>query len=434
MNKRAQKAYEKAMDYYEEGNIDKALEICEEALSEGLDNALVLNFKGLLLYQKGNLSEAVTVWKINQDLNNDEVAGNYIRDSEADKNRLELYKQGERALKQLNVDEALKLFKQCAESDFNCIKVNTGIGMCYQKKGDPYRAKEYIDKALKIDQNAVTAKVINKELKESGIYLETTNSSKGALMFITSLVVILALVAGFYLVMAKFKNKDFTQIIEKPKNVEAQEEENNKTVENKKGKESVEELEKIQESQINKTEETKKEESTSKKLDSEKLKALMAGNDLDGVYEELKNVEAESVSSQDSDIYNKAVKLMRNEGASKFYDYGLWYFNQGNYKEAAISLDKAYEYCEGNAYKEHILFYRASNYLKNADEKNALKQFEEYYSKYPKGVYTEEALYELAILTNSIDKEKSKKYANTLINNFPRSIYVNDRIAAIARS
>lgn len=433
MNKKAQKAYDKAMDYYEKGKIDKALEICEEALSEGLDNVSVLNFKGLLLYQKGNLGEAITVWRINQDLNNDEVAGSYIRDSEADKNRLELYKQGERALKQLNVDEALKLFKQCAESDFNSIKVNTGIGMCYQKKGDPYRAKEYIDKALKIDQNAVTANVIDKELKESGIYLETTNSSKGALIVITSLVVILALVAGVYLVMAKFKNKDFTQIIGQPKNVAAQEE-NNKTVENKEAKESAEELGKIQESQINKTEEREKEESPSKKLNSEKLKALMAGNDLDGVYEELKNVKAESVSSQDSEIYNKAVKLMKNEGASKFYDYGLWYFNQGNYKDAGISLDKAYEYCEGNAYKEHILFYRASNYLKNADEKNALKQYEEYYSKYPKGVYTEETLYELAVLTNSIDKEKSKKYANTLINNFPGSIYVNDKLAAISRS
>lgn len=433
MNKKAQKAYDKAMDYYEKGKINKALEICEEILSEGLDNGPVLNFKGLLLYQKGNLSEAVTVWKINQDLNNDEVAGNYIRDSEADKNRLELYKQGERALKQLNVDDALQLFKKCAESDFNCIKVNTGIGMCYQKKGDLYRAKEYIDKALRIDQNAVTAKIIDKELKEKGVYLETANSSKGALIVVTSLVVIFALAAGAYLVIVKFKNKDLSQIIGKARSIEAQEEKNDKTVENKEAKES-EEQGKTEEDKSDKSEEASREESQNKKLDVENLKTLVASNDFDGIYEELKNVKAEAVSSQDSEIYNKAVKLMKNEGASKFYDYGLWYFNQGNYKAAGISLDKAYEYCEGNAYREHILFYRASNYIKNADEKNALKQYEEYYSKYPKGVYTEETLYELAILVNSTDKEKSKKYANALINNFPRSIYVNDRIADIAKS
>ena len=142
MNKKAQKAYDKAMDYYEKGKINKALEICEEILSEGLDNAPVLNFKGLLLYQKGSLSEAVTVWRINQDINNDEIAGNYIKDSEADKNRLDLYKQGEKALNQLNIDKALEVFNRCAESDFNAIKVNTGIGMCYQKNGVFYRDKE----------------------------------------------------------------------------------------------------------------------------------------------------------------------------------------------------------------------------------------------------------------------------------------------------
>lgn len=425
MNKRAKKAYDKAMDYYEKGKINKALEICEEILSEGLDNAQVLNFKGLLLYQKGNLNEAVTVWKINEDLNNDDIARNYIRDSEADKKRIELYKQGERALKQLNIDNALELFKICAESDFNAIKVNTGIAICYQKKGEFYRAKKYVDKALAIDQNAVTAKIIEKELKENGVYSETKNSSNVFLIGVTSLFVVIAIVAGGYLVVAKFKNKDFSHIIEQANSGVISEEKENTTAESK---ESVAE-EKEQENQGN-----KQEEPQSKKIDPEKLKILISNNDLDGVYDQLKNVKAESVSSEDSEIYNRAIKLMKSDGVLKFYDYGLWYFNKGNYNDAGISLDKAYTYCEGNSYKEHVLFYRASNSLKRADDKTALKQYEEYYSQYPKGVYTDEALYQLALLTNSDDKEKSKKYANTLINNFPRSIYVNDKLTGIATS
>ena len=423
MNKRAKKAYDKAMDYYEKGKISKALEICEEILSEGLDNAPVLNFKGLLLYQKGNLNDAVTTWKINEDLNNDKVARNYIRDSEVDEKRIELYKQGERALKQLNIDKALELFKICAESDFNAIKVNTGLGICYQKKGDFYRAKKYVDKALGIDQNAVTAKIIEKELKENGVYSETKNSSNGFLIGVTSLFVVIAIIAGGYLVMAKFKNKDFSQIIEKAKNGGILKESTTSTVE-----------EKEQENQEIKPEEVVNQEPESKKIDTEKLKTLIANNDLDGVYDQLKNVKPESVSSEDSEIYNKAIKLMKSDGVLKFYDYGLWYFNKGNYNDAGISLDKAYTYCEGNSYKEHVLFYRASNSLKRVDDRAALKQYEEYYSQYPKGVYTDEVLYQLVLLTNSDDKEKSKKYANTLINNFPRSIYVNDKIAGIARS
>lgn len=429
MNKKAQKAYGKAMDCYEKGKINKALEICEEILSEGLDNAPVLNFKGLLLYQKGNLSEAVTVWSINQDINNDEMARNYIKDSEADKNRLDLYKQGEKALSQLKIENALEAFNKCAESGFNAIKVNIGIGMCYQKKGDFYRAKEYIDKALRIDESAVAAKIIDKELKENGVYSETSNSSKGALILITSLIVIAVLAAGVYIFMTKFKNKGIFQVANETNSIQASEEQNDKPAENK-----DDEQEKIQEVQRDNSNGIVKDVEQNKSINAERLKSLVVANDFDGIYEELNNVKTELVSSQDSEIYNKAVKLMENEGATKFYDYGLWYFNQGNYKDAGISLDKAYKYCEGNAYKQHILFYRASNSLKMRDEKSALKQYEEYYSQYSKGVYTDEALYQLALLTDADDKAKSKKYASMLMNNFPKSIYVNDKIAAIVRS
>lgn len=298
-----------------------------------------------------------------------------------------------------------------------------------RKKGDFYRAKEYIDKALRIDESAVAAKITDKELKENGVYSESSNSSKVALIVITSLVVIAAVIAGGYIVMTKFKNKDIYQVVNGTNSIQASEEQKDKNGENKDG-----EQEKIQEVQADNSEVTVKGEDQNKNLNAEKLKSLVVANDFDGIYEELKNVKTESVSSQDSEIYNKAVKLMENKGATKFYDYGLWYFNQGNYKDAGISLDKAYTYCEGNAYKQHILFYRASNSLKGRDEKNALKQYEEYYSKYSKGVYTDEALYQLALLTNGDDKAKSKQYASTLINGFPSSIYANDKIAAIARS
>ena len=84
--------------------------------------------------------------------------------------------------------------------------------------------------------------------------------------------------------------------------------------------------------------------------------------------------------------------------------------------------------------KEHVLFYRASTSLKEENKQLALEQYEEYYKQYPKGVYTQEALYELALLMKNVDKEKSKYYANALINNFPSSIYINDNIVNIVRS
>ncbi len=65
------KLYSKAIKYYEEGKLEKALLQCEEAISLNLRNSAALNLKGLLLYLKGNLDEAVATWKINWDFNDD---------------------------------------------------------------------------------------------------------------------------------------------------------------------------------------------------------------------------------------------------------------------------------------------------------------------------------------------------------------------------
>jgi tetratricopeptide (TPR) repeat protein len=434
------KKFGKAMNYYEKGKINKALEICEDILLEGLNNPSVLNFKGLLLYQKGNLNEAIIAWKINKDLNNDDIAKNYIKDTIADERRIDLYKQGEQALKQFKIDKALELFKICSESDFNSIKVNTGIAICYQKNGDLYKAKEYIDKALRIDNNAITAKIIEKELKEDGVYLEYQNSSKGFLMGITSLFMILAIVAGAYLIMLKVKDKKLADNIQDTKINQVIDEKGSIKGDIKKTEvvedESKEyEVKDTLEAKVETTSgEVIRESPKSTSFDKEKLEILMESNDLDGVYEQLKNVKAELISSEDTEVYNHAIRLMENEGVSKFYEYGLWYLNKGNYVDAGISLDKAYAYCGGNYLKEHVLFYRASNSLKKWDNKTALLQYEEYYNKYPKGVYVEEVLYDLALISNSVDKEKSKNYANTLINEFPTSIYINDNIIRITTS
>lgn len=429
MDKMAKKAYEKAMDFYEKGKINKALNLCEEILSEGLDNPAVLNFKGLLLYQKGNLNEAITVWKINKEINNNNIADNYIKASAMDEKRVELYKQAEYALKQLKVDMALELLKECAESDFNCIKVSTGIALCYQKKGDLYRAKEYVDKALSIDEEATTAKIIEKELRSNGIYRDSKKSSKGILIAITIIFVVIAIGTSGYSIMLKFGNTNSANNIEEIKNNRIESEDNTSN-ENK----ELDVQEKTSSNSNNKSDEKTIEQVQNTGFDKEKFKTLINNNDLNEIYEQLKNVKENSLSAEDNELYKKAVTIMENEGVPKFYEYGLGYFNQSNYSSARIELDKAYAYCEGNGLKEHILFYRASNSYKLSDDNVAIGQFEEYYSQYPNGVYIQESLYDLTLLNNQVDHEKSKKYANILIKNFPNSIYANNNIRSIAGS
>lgn len=412
MNKKSKKIYDKAIDYFERGKINKALEICELELSKSLQNSNMLNLKGLLLYEKGDLNEAITVWTINKDINKDVIAQNYIKNAQGDKKRLELYKEGEKALKQLKIDKALELFKICSESDFNAIKVNTGLGLCCQKKGDFFKAKEYIDKALKLDENAITANVVKKELEEANLYYGAKKSSKKFIIIVVILFIIAGLGISSYLIIEK-KQAENKTIEEYQNNNEPQVEKN------------------IESSSEMNSEQDKKDILNLKTFDKEKMKKLIENNDLDGIYDEVDNVNEESLSDDNKEIYKQAINLLKSDGVSKFYEYGLWYFNQENYDNAKNQLDKAYKYCEGNSLKEHIIFYRASTASKRLDNKSALSQYEDYYNQYPNGAYIEGVLYELSLLSNSENKEESKNYANELVTKYPNSVYVNNQIKDI---
>lgn len=131
------------------------------------------------------------------------------------------------------------------------------------------------------------------------------------------------------------------------------------------------------------------------------------------------------------DLYNKAVDILKTDGVSKFYEYGVWNFNNKNYDSAKLELEKAYKYCNESYLKEHIVFYKGSTASQIGDNSEALKLYKEYYSLYPKGAYIEGVLYELALLTNTTNKDMGKEYAEELVNNYPNSLYINDYIRGI---
>lgn len=73
MGNRLNKIYERAMDNYQRGYIDKALEQCEKGISLNLKDVRLLNLKGMLLYIKGDLKGSIATWQINSHYNNDEI-------------------------------------------------------------------------------------------------------------------------------------------------------------------------------------------------------------------------------------------------------------------------------------------------------------------------------------------------------------------------
>lgn len=419
------KQYNKAMNFYNNGQMNRALEICENILANDLSCSEVLNLKGLMLYQKGLLKEAKIVWKLNYDINNDSVAKKYIEDCKSDDERIEKYKDAEYNLKNMNIDKAMMLFRECMESEFNSIKVNTGIAMCYMRKGDNYRAKEFIDKALHIDNEAVTANALKKDLINLGLYSNENRVSKKVLSVITVLFIIGAICVGGYSIYTKVS---LNNSISKDSSLNTEEDIKKDELlgsdSNKDTNDSDQEDQNLENEQADKKESI---------FNNENVALLLKNKDVDKLYDEINMVNKETLSGQDLELYNNAIEFLRTNGVSKFYEYGIWYFNNGDYNSAKVELEKAYKYCDKSDLKEHIVFYKGSTASQLGDNSEALKLYKEYYSLYPKGAYIEGVLYELALLTNTTNKNMGKEYARELVNNYPNSLYINDYIRDIVK-
>lgn len=426
MEKKWIRLYNKAMDFYNDGYINKSLDICEKILADDLSCSEVLNLKGLILYQKGLLKEARIIWDLNSDVNKDALAKKYAEDCKSDERREKIYKEAEQNLKKLNIDKALYLFNECTESTFNAIKVNTGIAMCYQKKGDNYRAKEYVDKALSIDREAVTANQIKKQLEDFGMYSGESGVSKRILSIVTALFVIGAMGAGGYSLYKKMNNNSNVQYAEKS-------EESTQDLKQSLNEEEQDSTDENSTEEIDKADNASENNDADKKFDSEKILELIQNKDVDNLYAELENTNKDNLLDEDMKIYNEALEIMKTDGVARFYESGVGDFNNGNYQDAQTAFNKAYKYSDDSYLKEHILFYKGSTASQLNNSEEALNCYKEYYKLYPKGSYVEGVLYEMALLADKTDKDMARLYAEKLMDGYPNSLYINDRIREILK-
>ncbi|WP_244834413.1 tetratricopeptide repeat protein [Clostridium sp. BJN0001] len=413
-NKKAKKIYDKAVKYYQSGDLDDALKICEKSISKDIKNPALLNLKGLILYQRGDLNKAITTWKVNADYNKDMMANNYINDAYYDKDSGELYVYAERLIKNLRVDDAIKILKKCSKSDFNCINVNSALAMAYQRKGEFEKASEFIEKALKVDKNNPRALKIKKDLKTGGLSTDSVyeeKSHKARNIFIIMLV--LLIIGGLsYFVFLKYSVK-----IDKKENTEKI------TVD--------EDVTPKVETNID-TQEQENEDSYG--FDKEKITSFINDKDFNSLYDSIKTVNESDLKSEDDKVYKDAVNMLKTEGVKNFYDDGRQYYNDKKYDDAVDSLKKAYDYKDGNYLAQHIIFYYASSLLEQGKNDEALGLYNDYYKAYPKGPYIEGVLYQLTLLNSGVDDKNSKAYAKTLIEKYPESTYINDTIKQIANS
>lgn len=374
--------YDKALKAYHNGELKKSLEYCEIGISKNLKNSSVLNLKGLILYLKGDLEGAITVWKINKDFNDDEMSKTYIKDAESDKHRECEFEKAKILIKDLHINKAIEKLKVCRESDFNSIQVNNALALCSLRKGEYDESRAYISKAILINKSDINTLSIKKELDR---FTEVKGNKKMLIPIIVVSSIIISVV-----IMGAVNKKKY-----KLSNI-------NSNIVNNVGNENILD--------------------GSKEKEEDKIKAEET-LDVD-----IKDTESVAEAVKAETVEEKNITVEEIEG---YYIDASTYFEEGNYLKAESNLSSVVKKSEGNHLNDDILFLLGSTYEKLDDINNSIKYFEEYITMYVNGDYIEEVYYKLALNFSNIDLEKGKEYANKLVYNYPESIYNNSKIDSI---
>lgn len=401
---RVRKLYVKALDKYQGGYIDEAIALCEEAISLSMKNNAVINLEGLLFYFKGDLERARALWKLNYEVNDDEVGRKYLQGLKEDEARFSLYTSAISLINELNIKEALDLLIKCKESDYNCINVNNAISTCYITIGQYEEAIAYINKVLEIDRKNHIANSNIKNLIKNGVdkqkFLYRNNSNK---KLTVAAVLFLAITFSAFGMNKRINNIPEIEELKNPIS----------TNEEKKAKENN-----ISENKI----EEKKEQiqDTSKEAKN--------GN-------EVKQENIQMSKQEDIKDKNESVgsKVTLTEGEIKaLYTQGREEANiKHDYTKAITYLEKAYNYGKNTYLYPHIIYSLASVYESKKEFTEASKYYVEYIDKFPKGDYAEEVLYRLVLINKDTDISKAKEYAIKLSTNHSNSQYNNSVIKNI---
>lgn len=420
------RTYVKAMNKYNDGYIDKALELCEKSISLNNRNAAALNLKGILYYLKGDLENAKKMWNINYKRNNDKVSKKYLNDSMRDKEKLRLYVNALELIKQLNICGALEILKQCENSHFNFINVNNNISLCYRKQGEYDKALQYINEVVKVDKKNTQA-IINKktlikyrslkrEISHEKIFIVTVSIFLIITMIFIgeksiynvkhiSIIGVKKLQSGMSLLNGR--NKDETKSLEKTGN-------NTKV-----GILSTNAGEPIG----NKVQEIE--------FPREQFKESISNNNMEQIITYVNRWKNFDLEMNDKLLMIKGEEIIKSSGVLYFYNKGVSYIKDNNYAKAQEYLLYALPYSKDNYLQEHILYMLAVSYKSSSDFQNAVKYYELILKEFPRGSYTEEVLYNLILINKDIDLNKAKGYAQKLVKQFPNSLYNNSIVKKI---
>lgn len=406
--KESKKVYEKAVKYFHNGDLEKALKVLEEAIAINMKNSAALNLKGMIFYLIGRGKDAEATWQINVDFNDDDIAKSYIKAYKEDilNENEKKYRTALIKIKEVKIREAVKLLKEASVSDFNIINVRNALSYCYIKQRNFTMARENIEKVLEMDSKNKVAKENLEIVNKQGEYYRVEKKPLNKKKIIIGSATVVGIIMGGVLINS-------IGIIDGN---------------SKKTTETV-----VDKKEDKKQEVVKKEEVEKKVFEIDELKIAISDKAYEDVEKLILLAEKENLSKEEKEVYEEAKTLISSNGAEYFYHKGIKQFKSKNFGEAKERFLKAYDYSEENYLKKHITYMLAVSCEKLKDNENAIKYYEAYSKENnnEEEGYLEEVLYKLATLNESRDKEESKKFARRLRDQFDDSIYNNEKIESI---
>lgn len=382
---KTRKLYTRALNKYQDGLIDEAMDICEEAISISIKNNAAINLKGLLYYFKGDLESAKALWKLNYEVNDDLVARKYIKGLKEDEERFSLYTSAVALINSLKIKEAIKLLNRCKESDYNCINVSNALIACFINIGQYENAVEYVNRVLELDcKNEIANKNVKILIKNGVSKKEFKKASRNNTKLLLVLVSLILLCSIGILGKNQIKNRFIN-------NGESNLEASTDITPTKAISTDTIEVSKVTEEKTLEKATTKTESSTTKNNTPE------MDNGIKYYY----------VNGKDELLVNK------------------------NIENAIESFTKAYTYGDDKYLYPDIVYFLGVSYEQKNDLENSYKFYKEYMTKYPKGNYEAEILYRLVNIYKDSDLNKAKEYANKITNEYTDSQYNNSIVKTV---
>ncbi|WP_027625129.1 tetratricopeptide repeat protein [Clostridium lundense] len=413
---KSSKLYNKALEKYNKGYIDKAEEICEKSISLNINNSASINLKGLLYYINGDLDNCRKLWKMNFQINKDRVSDKYLQDTKDDQKLLELYNTALILIKELKINEALILLRQCEKSHFNYINVNNNLALCYIKKGNYIKALEHLDNVLKADNKNKIALESKKNLRKYNCTKRQINLKNISL---TAICVFLVFGIG---ILIKINSANISKSLKSSKNKIM-------TSIHKKNSDSDKTKSNTDNVALNKqNNEEKSEKSKNEVFPYNEIKKHIDEKDFNKIHNDLIKWNNKDLSINEKSLLGQGKDLINSAGGEYFYNKGYEFLTKGDHNNTRVYLERAYEYGNGKWYYPHAIYLLGTTYQNLGDMENAIRYYSSYDNRFNNDEYEEIVLYNLALLYKNIDMNKAKAYGKKLVKSFPESIYNNTNI------